>query len=62
MSKRTDRSAKPAATGENIKQILGSPARKLTPTERKARVDFYADNPNVQASAVEPSTFARNPR
>jgi hypothetical protein len=58
---RTDRSKKPNATSQNVKQILAAPVRKLTEAERKARVDFYADNPNVQASAVEPSTFARRP-
>lgn len=56
------RAEKPHAAAADVKTILSQPTRKLTEAERKQRIDFYADNPNVHAEAVEPSTFARNPR
>jgi hypothetical protein len=55
------RETKPHATSANVKEILSRPGRPLTAREREQRVAFYRDNPNVDAMAVEPSQFARQP-
>jgi hypothetical protein len=55
------RAKKPYPTAANVKEILSRPGRLLTTRERKQRVEFYAGNPHVDATAVEPSQFARQP-
>jgi hypothetical protein len=57
----SNRSKKPAPRAADVKQLLGRPVRRLTESERAERVDFY-EGSNVHATAVEPGSFARQPR
>jgi hypothetical protein len=52
------RSKNPHATRESLNRALKP--RPLTESEKRERVDFYADNPNVHAVAVEPRDSARS--
>jgi hypothetical protein len=57
----SERAAKPHATAGEVKRTLSKPVRPLTAAEKKQRTSFF-DEAGVQATAVEPSSYARNPR